>query len=628
MTVRLRITLACVVFTLISCGLGASAWRGQTRLSGLAIDLYDQAFVTEDFLSRATVAFDQFVAKRGTGAITKAEQAGPISGMLSNLDIAASRAQAPKTRDLLRRLHADIGALPALPAGRIGPAETDIADGLARAARRLSNDGLRQRDGAESSAAASGRVLMASVAGALAIAIATGLLLTRSVVPPLRQAAADMSRLCAGDVETIVRGTERRDEIGQLCRSLGVFKQTLMDNRELAADTTKQAEARRQRQAALIGLSQDFSTHAADQLGAVNGAVAVLQESAGVLADRAARIVSRSASVSGLADNAAESAGTVSEVVREITASGRDIAGMISESADATRQMMSEAEQARGLVDELGEVAAGVGSVVALISGIAGQTNLLALTPPSRPPAQARRGFGVVADEVKALARQTAQATEDVGGRIAALRSSASRTMTLIRDMANRIDAVERSGSAIAESVQRQGAAIERINVSLLAAARGIGEVAGSMRQLSVDAAENAGASAQVTTAAGHVGNRSGMLAGEIEYFVTATHSASDWRSFVRHDDTSPVTLTRTGSPPVEGRLRNISRGGTAVSAVCNWTPGSSCIVEGLIAGPLPARILSNSDGLVRLQFSQSEAEQAQLAEFMAKRFGERPQAA
>jgi 4-hydroxyphenylpyruvate dioxygenase-like putative hemolysin len=50
--------------------------------------------------------------------------------------------------------------------------------------------------------------------------------------------------------------------------------------------------------------------------------------------------------------------------------------------------------------------------------------------------------------------------------------------------------------------------------------------------------------------------------------------------------------------------------------------------VEGLIAGPLPARILSNSDGLVRLQFSQSEAEQAQLAEFMAKRFGERPQAA
>jgi methyl-accepting chemotaxis protein len=625
MTVQLRIMLASGVFLLICMGLGASAWQSQAALSRLATELYDKAFVTEDFLGRATVGFDQFVAGHGAGPVTAADQKGPLGAIIANLDTAGGRAAGAKTKELLHGLHASLAGLPSLPAGKLSQAEADIATRLDRAMHSLSNDGLVQRDAAAALASGSRRVLLSSVVIAFIMAVVTGWLLSRSVVPPLRQAADDMDRLCGGDAATIVRGTARRDEIGQLCRSMGVFRQTLIDNQSLAADTLAETEARRNKQAALVDLSREFSSDVAEQLGAVNKAVAELEQTAGVMSDRAARIVNRSTSVGKLADAAAESANAITQSVRELAASGRDIGGMISQSTESTRLMMGEAEQARSLMDELGEVAAGVGDVVSLISGIAGQTNLLALnaTIEAARAGDAGKGFAVVADEVKALARQTAQATEDVGGRIAALRDSAARTMTLIRDMANRIEAVERSGGTIAETVQRQAESIEQINTNLLAAAGGIDQVAGSMRHLSDDAGDNAEASGQVNTAASNVRERSGMLRGEIEYFVSATNSASEWRSFVRHNDESPVTLTRRGSGSVSGRLQNISRGGAALSCATNvvMAPGTACILEGLPIGQLPARVVSHHGDVVRVQFSQSQTDQARLAAFINERF-------
>src|ERR1700733_10981271 len=107
MTVRTRIILACLVFIFLCGAMATSAWRTQQRLSTLAIDLYDHAFVAQDFLGRATVAF---------------ERKGPLATIRGDLDIAAGGVLAPKTLAVLATIRASLAALPALP-----PADTGAA---------------------------------------------------------------------------------------------------------------------------------------------------------------------------------------------------------------------------------------------------------------------------------------------------------------------------------------------------------------------------------------------------------------------------------------------------------------------------------------------------------------------
>ncbi len=606
--------------------MAASAWRNQQRLGSLALDLYDHAFVAQDFLGRANVAFERFAAEHGPGPVTAAEQNGPLQDIVANLDIAASRALVPKTRNLLGGIHNDLVGLSALPARGVKPAMAHIFDGFAHAARRFSNDGLTQRDDADDTAASARHLLQIIVAATLVGAAATGWLLIRGVVPPLRRATADMERLCAGDVAAEVAGTARRDEFGALCRSMSVFRQALLDNRRMEVDSAQLMDLRRARQQALTTLAREFNADVSTQLESVGGAVATLQATATVLSDRAGRMSTRSADVSARASGAADSARTITDVVARLADSGNEMTVVIAQSAEATRLIQGEAAQARTLVDELGRVAAGVGTVVQLISGITAKTNLLALnaTIEAARAGEAGRGFAVVAGEVKALARQTAQATDDIGGRISAVRESAQRAMVLIHTMTDRIGAVESSSAAIAQSVQRQGEAIEQINRNLLAAAEGIGEVARGMAQLQNDVRENEGASGQVAETASDVQDRSVVLRREIEYFINATNEASDWRSFVRHEFDVAVAITQTGGQKSPARLRNISRGGAAISCSSDIARGTQCTLEGLMAEPVQATVVHCERGNIRLQFSHDEDTQARLASFIRQKFGER----
>ncbi len=625
MTVRFRILLACLAFIAICLAMAGSAWRGQQRLSSLALDIYDHGFVVQDFLGRAGGGFQQLAAAHKQGAFNTGETAA-LKAVASDLDIARSRALVPRTVTLLGHLRDDVAALGAQPPAAAAAAVSHIDDEFAHAARRVSNDGLNQRDDADAASAAARRLLQICLLGTLVGAFATGLLLNHGVVPPLRRAAKDMARLCEGDVAAEVGGAGRRDEIGALCRSMMVFREALLRNRALEGSSAQLTEARRQRQLALTNLASEFNSDVAAQLGSVDSAVATLQETAVLLSDRAARMAARSASVGELADGAANSAKRVTEVVATLADSGHEIAQVIAQSGEATRLMQTEAEQARHLVDELGVVATGVGTVVQLISGIAAKTNLLALnaTIEAARAGEAGRGFAVVAGEVKDLARQTAKATGDIAGRINAVRESARRAQALIHAMTDRIGAVERSSDAIASSVQRQGESIEQINQNLLDAAGSIAEVASGMQQLQEDVTGNAGASVQVTQTATDVQERSVVLRREVEYFIHASNEATDWRGYVRYECNDSVTILRAGVPPARARMRNISRGGAAVECTVEMPQGSQCELAGLLPEPLAGLVVHCGSGTVRIQFRDDAELQKRLSGFVKARFAPR----
>ena len=621
MSVGLRITLACAVFLALCAAISASAWRTQGVLSGLAIDLYDHAFVGEDFLARGIVGWKEYAAAQGARTESEADARKALAPILANLDVTASGALTPKTQAVVQAARALIAKVPATAPGARAAAFELIDKDLARAARRLSADGLNQRDASAAAALSARHMLLGTLLATLGCALVTGLVLIRSLVPPLRRASSAMVRLSNGDTDVTVEGDNRHDEIGDLCRSLDVFKQALKDKLILEAEQASQIEMRRQRQIKLLALTHDFDLAVASHLSSVDQAVGQLHETAGALGARAGSITDRSVEVADLAAAAANSANGVATAVEELAASSREIGAVMTKSSEATRAMAGEAEQARKLVDDLSGVAAGMSGVVNLISSIARQTALLALnaTIEAARAGEAGRGFAVVANEVKQLAAQTAKATGDIGSQISAMHDAANRTMWLIRGMAGGIDALQLSAGSIAESVHRQGDATEAINRNLREAASSIGAVATKMHSLQADVESNAGASTQVSAAARNVDRRSGELRTEVETFISSTSEAVDWRKSKRYDVDLPLRLRAGSGAPVPVQLQNVSVSGAALVCDQEIELGSECLLLDLVDAELPAHVMQRNDAVLGLKFDLSPAQQAQLDKCVAQ---------
>ena len=384
MSVRHRIALAMCVFIALCTAVSFSAWQTQKTLSTLAIGIYDHGFVGEDFLARGTVGWEQFAAARGGGTPARDDIVQHVQPILADLDIAGQRALGAKTKTIMRAIRSAIEQLPDTPADHLGAAFAAVTAQLTKAAHRFSNDGLAQRDDADTAAAAARLMLQGVMAAGFIGSLLVGWLLSRSIVPPLRTAAGAMARLSDGDLDVSVAGGERRDEIGALFRALGVFRKALADKKALEEEQARQIDVRRARQQALLTLAKDFDVAVGVQLSSVDKAVTTLRATSHELTERSDRMTESATHVGALAAAASGSAHGVASAVSELAASGREIAAVMAESTQATRLMATEAEQARTLVDELSSVASGMGTVVDLISGIARQTALLSLNAPSR----------------------------------------------------------------------------------------------------------------------------------------------------------------------------------------------------------------------------------------------------
>ena len=123
-------------------------------------------------------------------------------------------------------------------------------------------------------------------------------------------------------------------------------------------------------------------------------------------------------------------------------------------------EAVDQARKTNGRVGELSKAAARIGDVVELINTIAGQTNLLALnaTIEAARAGEAGRGFAVVASEVKALAEQTAKATDEIGQQISGIQAATQESVGAIKEISGTIERLSEISSTIAAAVEEQGA--------------------------------------------------------------------------------------------------------------------------------------------------------------------------
>jgi len=244
---------------------------------------------------------------------------------------------------------------------------------------------------------------------------------SRSVVKPLSRLKSRMAALSKGDLDFEAAGVDRRDEIGEMARTVEVFKSAMVETNRLRAEQSD-AEQRQtqQRKADMVKLADDFEGAVGEIIETISSSSSQLEASAGTLASTAERTKGLAGMVAEAHAQGLISVQSMATATEELSTSVNEIGRQVQESARMAGGAVDQARQTNDRVGELSKAAGRIGDVVELINTIAGQTNLLALnaTIEAARAGEAGRGFAVVASEVKALAEQTAKATGEIGQQI------------------------------------------------------------------------------------------------------------------------------------------------------------------------------------------------------------------
>jgi methyl-accepting chemotaxis protein len=366
----------------------------------------------------------------------------------------------------------------------------------------------------------------------LGIAVVSGSIawvIGRSISRPLGQLGTRMRALADGALEGDIPGVGRRDEVGAMAATVQIFKDNALRIRGLEkveAETQERAAA--ERRAAMENLANDFERSVNGIVRSVSTAAAGMQGTAQSMTATASDASARAATVGAASESASNNVGTVAAAAEELSSSVAEISRQVTRSSEIASKAVGDAERTNATVQALSTGAEKIGEVVKLIHSIAAQTNLLALnaTIEAARAGESGRGFAVVASEVKALANQTAKATEEISAQVSAMQASTSDAVLSIGGISETIAQMSEITVSISAAIDQQGDATREIARNIQSVATGSSEISAHIGGVTTAAAATGSAASDVLSNARELDNQSGMLRSAVDGFLAKVRAA------------------------------------------------------------------------------------------------------
>jgi methyl-accepting chemotaxis protein len=354
-------------------------------------------------------------------------------------------------------------------------------------------------------------------------------LIGRSISGPLGQLGNRMRALADGELEGDIPGVGRGDEVGAMAATVQIFKDNAVRIKGLEkaeAETKERAAA--ERRVAMESLANDFERSVNGIVRSVLTAAAGMQTTAQSMTATASDASARAATVGSASESASNNVGTVAAAAEELSSSVAEISRQVTRSSEIASKAVGDAERTNATVQVLSTGAEKIGEVVKLIHSIAAQTNLLALnaTIEAARAGESGRGFAVVASEVKALANQTAKATEEISAQVAAMQTSTSDAVKAISGITETIAQMSEITVSISTSIEQQGDATREIARNIQQVAAGSSEISAHIGGVTTAAAATGTAATDVLTNARELDNQSGMLRSAVDGFLAKVRAA------------------------------------------------------------------------------------------------------
>ena len=384
-----------------------------------------------------------------------------------------------------------------------------------------------------SSALAEGRsvaamTMLAIMGLTVAVLLAAGLVIGASISGPLAALRRAMDRLAAGETDIDLPEARGRTELDAMAASVAVFRDNALDRGQLAAAQEAENAARDRRMRHLDQLIAGFEATVGDALSRLDGAAEELAGASGALDQAAGRAAEEAATAGNAVRVAADSVTSAASASEELNVSIAEIADQANRSTQVAEKAVASARDTGSSMSALSRTADRIGQVMGLIRDIAEQTNLLALnaTIEAARAGEHGRGFAVVAAEVKELASQTGQATQDIAQQVEAIQQASASAVMAIGDVEQIIVQMNEIAGSVAAAVGQQSIALREITENVARASERSSSGAEAMGRVSGATDHARGTGAMVGDLSGTLGEQARLLRKEIGTFLESVRAA------------------------------------------------------------------------------------------------------